>query len=400
MWTIRALGLGKFNITKRSLHQKVVKGYTSVLRKDDIDTAEYYFENGLRKVKPYNFSFLFYAKVRMYGATVLNTFLREYRGRTEGYYRYAIDKGMITVNGRPTTPDTILQHNDLIAHTVHRHEPPVTDKPIEIVHEDKDLFVINKPASIQVHPSGRYRHNTVIHIMRKELESKVLFPSNRLDRITSGLMLISKNPQEADRIGQEMRSGQIRKEYVCRVSGEFPRERIVCSEPIQQLAYTVNLNYVHPQGKACTTIFERLSFNGETSVVRCRPLSGRTHQIRVHLRYLGHPIANDPIYGYSTAWSERIIRGQTIHDVPAMIKTMVATAPYDYMDDDPTNTTVARCQDCNVPVPQSDPIPAQLSLWLHAYKYAGPHWTYQTPQLPAWAHDDYKHDINIIPASF
>lgn len=82
---------------------------------------------------------------------------------------------MITVNGRPTTPDTILQHNDLIAHTVHRHEPPVTDKPIEIVHEDKDLFVINKPASIQVHPSGRYRHNTVIHIMRKELESKVLF---------------------------------------------------------------------------------------------------------------------------------------------------------------------------------------------------------------------------------
>lgn len=314
--------------------------------------------------------------------------------------------------------DTIIRHNDLITHTVHRHEPPVTDKPIEIVHEDKNLFVINKPASIQVHPSGRYRHNTVIHIMRKELNYDVLFrkfflcikshmtliiflASNRLDRITSGLMLISKNTQEADRIGKEMRSGEIQKEYVCRVSGKFPSERIICSEPIKQLAYTVNLNYVHSEGKECRTLFERISFNGKTSIVRCKPLTGRTHQIRVHLRYLGYPIANDPIYGYSTAWSDRIIGGQGINDASKIIKTMIDTAPYDYMDDDPNNKSgLSRCQVCNVPVPQSDPIPAQLSLWLHAYKYSGKNWSYKTPTLPLWAHDSYNHDTFIVPASF
>lgn len=82
---------------------------------------------------------------------------------------------MITVNQQNTTPDTIIKRQDLISHLVHRHEPPVTDQPIEIIHEDDRLFVINKPGSIQVHPSGRYRHNTVLHIMRKELNYDRLF---------------------------------------------------------------------------------------------------------------------------------------------------------------------------------------------------------------------------------
>lgn len=213
-------------------------------------------------------------------------------------------------------------------------------------------------------------------------------------------MLISKNSQQANLLGQEMRSGLIQKEYVCRVSGEFPQERMVCSQPIKQLAHTVNLNYVHGEGKLCTTIFDRLSFNGQTSVVKCQPLSGRTHQIRVHLRYLGYPIANDPIYGHSTAWSHHIQPGQAIHDTSTVIQTMMDTAPYDYMDDDPTADTVSRCQVCNVPVPQSDPLPAQLSLWLHASTYAGQHWRYQTPQSPTWANKDYQHDPLILPASF
>ncbi|GAA5811349.1 hypothetical protein MFLAVUS_004782 [Mucor flavus] len=311
--------------------------------------------------------------------------------------RHAIENGFITVNQQPTTASTIIRHNDFISHAVHRHEPPVTDTPIEIIHEDSKLFVINKPASIQVHPSGRYRHNTVLHIMRKELNYNVLFPSNRLDRITSGLMLISKDAIEANRIGTEMRNGDIQKEYICRVTGEFPTEPIVCSESIKQLAYIVNFNYVDGAGKSCTTLFERISFNGRTSLVRCKPLTGRTHQIRVHLRYLGFPIANDPMYGYSTAWSDKL--GESSHQ--QVVQKMIDTAPYDYMDDDPLNFHgLPRCQVCNVPVPQSDPIPAQLSLWLHAYKYSGKNWSFQTPTLPVWASDSFKQDDVIIPASF
>lgn len=328
------------------------------------------------------------------------------------------------MNQQRTTPDTIIKHQDLLSHVVHRHEPPVTDQPIDIIYEDKGLFVIDKPASIQVHPSGRYRHNTILHIMRKELGYDVLFrkwpkkapclimtkrkthlytkiiAANRLDRITSGIMLISKNAQAANTLSQEMRSGTIQKEYICRVLGEFPRDLIVCHQPIKQLAYTVALNYVHPQGKPCTTSFERIAYNGKTSLVRCKPLTGRTHQIRVHLRHLGYPIANDPIYGYDTAWTQYIQDGQPVLDPSKIIKTMVDTAPYDYMDDDPDNKTgLPRCEICNVPVPQSDPIPDQLALWLHAYKYQGSSWSFTTPHLPAWAHLDYQEKHVIVPAS-
>ncbi|CEP17819.1 hypothetical protein [Parasitella parasitica] len=361
------------------------------------------FMSGLRKVKPYDFHFRAYAKERMFGSTVLQVFLKEYRGRSEGYYRYAIEKGLITVNQQKITPDTIIKRQDLISHLVHRHEPPVTDQPIDIIHEDDRLFVINKPGSIQVHPSGRYRHNTVLHIMRKELNYDRLFPSNRLDRITSGLMLICKTPEYANTLGLQMRSRDVEKEYICRVSGEFPRGRVISQEPIKTLSHTVSFNYVHPQGKLCTTLFERISYNGRTSLVLCKPLSGRTHQIRVHLRYLGYPIANDPIYGFSTAWSDSLIPStaafENPHNLSSLLNTMIETAPYDYMDDDPGNTTLPRCVQCNVPLTDTDPKPAQLALWLHAYRYSGSGWSY-TSKLPSWASETFTADSVIVPASF
>lgn len=96
-------------------------------------------------------------------------------------------------------------------------------------------------------------------------------------------------------------SEQLVKEYVCRVEGEFPQDELVCEQPILVVSFKIGLCRVDPKGKECRTVFQRLDFNGKTSVVRCLPLTGRTHQIRVHLQYLGFPILNDPIYG-SSAW--------------------------------------------------------------------------------------------------
>lgn len=94
---------------------------------------------------------------------------------------------------------------------------------------------------------------------------------------------------------------QLEKEYVCRVEGEFPDGEVVCEEPILVVSFKVGLCRVDPKGKDSRTVFQKLSYNGCSSVVRCLPLTGRTHQIRVHLQYLGFPILNDPIYG-SSAW--------------------------------------------------------------------------------------------------
>lgn len=85
------------------------------------------------------------------------------------------------------------------------------------------------------------------------------------------------------------------------MEGEFPEGELVSEEPILVVSFKVGICRVDPKGKECRTVFQRLSFNGSNSVVRCLPLTGRTHQIRVHLQYLGFPILNDPIYG-SSAW--------------------------------------------------------------------------------------------------
>ncbi|XP_030070488.1 RNA pseudouridylate synthase domain-containing protein 2-like isoform X2 [Microcaecilia unicolor] len=93
---------------------------------------------------------------------------------------------------------------------------------------------------------------------------------------------------------------KLEKEYVCRVVGEFPECELTCEEPIL-IFYEVGSLCVDPKGKPCKTVFQRLSYNGKSSVVRCFPYTGRTHQIRVHLQFLGHPIVNDPIYNRN-AW--------------------------------------------------------------------------------------------------
>ncbi|KAI8987352.1 pseudouridine synthase [Mycotypha africana] len=349
---------------------------------------------GLRKVKPYYFQFHCYARARMVGKTILKMFIDEFRGRTSNYYARAIENGLITVNGESVRPDRVIKQGDIIKHSVHRHEPPVPDIPVEIVFEDENLIVIDKPGCLHVHPAGRYRHNTVTHILCNERNIEKLYPSNRIDKITSGLLIMSKTPHAATKLGSLMKSREIEKEYICRVTGQFPGKQIFCEAPIKMLSNLVAYNYVHPEGKPCATIFDCLSYNKEdnTSLVRCRPLSGRTHQIRVHLRYMGYPIANDPIYSYSSIWSKQL----ELLDHKSVIEAIMQNQPYDYMDDDPLNYSgLPRCAECNIPLPNDNFLSNYSPLWLHAYKYSSRDWCFETRKLPFWAEDSFKADITL-----
>ncbi|XP_072545800.1 pseudouridylate synthase RPUSD2 [Salminus brasiliensis] len=264
--------------------------------------TSYYFEGGLRKVYPYYFDFKTYCKGRWVGKTLLEVFSSEFRAEPLDYYREAVRDGRIRLNEVAVDDLNIkLKNNDFMRNTVHRHEPPVTGRPLEILVDNGEVVVVDKPASLPVHPCGRYRHNTVIFILGKEKGLCGLHTVHRLDRLTSGVLLFARTLEVSKKLDQMVRDRKLEKEYVCRVEGEFPDGEVVCEEPILVVSFKVGLCRVHPKGKDCRTVFQKLSYNGRSSVVRCLPLTGRTHQIRVHLQFLGFPIINDPIYG-SFAW--------------------------------------------------------------------------------------------------
>ncbi|KFV65758.1 RNA pseudouridylate synthase domain-containing protein 2, partial [Dryobates pubescens] len=271
--------------------------------------TSYYFEGGLRQVRPYYFDFRTYCKGRWVGRSLLDVFSTEFRAQPIDYYRAAARAGRLRLNEEPVRDlDIVLKNNDFLRNTVHRHEPPVTAQPIRVLAEDSAVVVVDKPSSLPVHPCGRFRHNTVIFILGKEHGLKELHTIHRLDRMTSGVLMFAKTLEVSKRMDEQVRERQLEKEYVCRVVGEFPEHEVVCEEPILVVSYKVGVCRVDPRGKPCQTFFRRLSYNGRSSVVRCVPRTGRTHQIRVHLQYLGHPILNDPIYNMD-AWGPQRGKG-------------------------------------------------------------------------------------------
>ncbi|TNY23226.1 pseudouridine synthase [Rhodotorula diobovata] len=298
----------------------------------------HYFEDGgLRKVKPYMFTFESWAKERWQGRTLLDI---EFRDRTNEYYEWAIENGVIVVNNQKSTPDCIIRNGDLISNVLHRHEPPVVAGPIKILYDgrlsgnDGETLVVEKPGSMPVHPTGRYNFNTLLEILKYDYDLPLVHTSNRLDRLTSGVMVCALTVAASKKLGawfggRRNHEGGVSKEYVARCIGRFPDGEVVCEEPLLTIDRQIGVNVVHPDGRVrflpqsavlhgcfahalgpgvqdSKTIFTRMSYDekSNTSVVHCRPITGRSHQIRVHLQFLGHPIANDPIYQNTAAWGE------------------------------------------------------------------------------------------------
>ncbi|KAJ8353592.1 hypothetical protein SKAU_G00211590 [Synaphobranchus kaupii] len=200
--------------------------------------TSYYFEGGLRKVYPYYFDYKTYCKGRWIGKSLREVFGTEFRAEPLDYYEQAVHQGRIRLNETPVEDlDVTLKNNDFMRNTVHRHEPPVTAHPLEILEDNGEVVVVDKPASLPVHPCGRFRHNTVIFILGKERGMCGLHTVHRLDRLTSGVLLFARTLEASKRLDQLVRDRQMEKEYVCRVGGEFPEGELVCEEPILVVSF-------------------------------------------------------------------------------------------------------------------------------------------------------------------
>ena len=399
----------------------------------DLDVASsgtsYYFSGFLRVVYPYFFEYNAFCKGRWKDRKLTEVLTTEFRSESEHTVRYGIQCGNIRVNGNNVDLDYVLRDRDKMNHRIHRHELPVLAAPITIVHEDEEMLVIDKPPSIPVHPAGRYRLNSLVAIMKNELGYNDLFTLHRLDRLTSGLLMFAKNADVASVRGQQISSHVPQKEYLCRVVGDFPFEEVTVDQPIEQICRRVGASIISPTGKPSQTLFKKLSFNGKSSLLHVFPKTGRTHQIRVHLHFLGHPVLNDPLYNTSHVWgpnggkggeygmdSEKLLLSvRTQHLGEDWLQVLdeneqdeatkgAASDPVDcseeerraYLGSDwgqrlPTfdSSKMSRdggCDECGRRFKNVHP--RHMMLFLHALRYSGPDWSYETSR-PFWANDDY-----------
>jgi len=238
---------------------------------------DYIFYDGKRMVRPYYFEFIAHVKKRWAGKKVVDVFSHEFRQRPHEYYVEAVKSGRIRVDGKLVAIGYVVRDGEKLSHFVHRHEPPVMAEPVVILEEGCDVVTVCKPASVPIE------------------------------------------------------TGKVQKEYVAKVRGVFPTEEV---EVDANVAYDAREGRSTTQvgngdkeqsinGKTACTRFTRLATDGVFSVVKCLPLTGRTHQIRVHLQHLGHSIANDALYSHANPPSRT--RKETSADLAAKVSQIPTT---------------------------------------------------------------------------
>lgn len=210
----------------------------------------------------------------------------------------------ICVNGTRVTVNYVLQEGDRVALNVGDNGADSgfedLDLPLNILYEDSDVIVLNKPPFLAVHPSKGHVNDTLAnclsHYFHQKGETFVSRCVLRLDRNTSGAVLFAKNAYSHDRLRHGLDEGTVEKEYLALVHGE-PSPRGAIDAPIGHPDEATVRRIVTEHGKPSITEFETIRSDGELSLLRVIPKTGRTHQIRLHLSHAGFPIVSDFLYG-------------------------------------------------------------------------------------------------------
>lgn len=188
-----------------------------------------------------------------------------------------------------------------------------TDIPLDIVYEDEDVLVINNPSNMPTHPSmGNYENslaNGVMYYYKSKGEERVFRAVNRLDKDTSGLMAVAKNSYIHARLGEEIQKKELKRKYMCIVCGDVERDGTV-DAPIRRADGSVINRIVAPDGQRAVTHYRVVKRYGEYTLLEMELETGRTHQIRVHMAYIGHPLVGDWLYGTE---DHNIAKRQMLH---------------------------------------------------------------------------------------
>ncbi len=210
----------------------------------------------------------------------------------------------IAVNGTPVFTNYQLRAGDLISVDLdlgEQSEIVPEAVPLKIVYEDEDILVVDKPAGMPVHPSKRYQAgtlaNAVTYYWQQSGHSALFRPINRLDKDTSGLVLIGKNQFAHQGIFRQQQKRRVERGYYALVEGAVVPDHGRIAEPIARLEDRARRRIVAPHGQPAATNYAVLERYPHYTLLQLHPETGRTHQIRVHLSFAGHPVCGDELYG-------------------------------------------------------------------------------------------------------
>ena len=411
---------------QRKTKQKILNEYYNL-------TPIIKIQNNVRLIEPYEFKYQLYIKRRWLGKKIIDVLDTEFHAFSKEYYSKAIEDGKILINNKKITNDYICKDNDFLTHLTIRKENPIIFKKLDIVFQDENYLVVDKPSSWPVHICGAYNFNTLQRILMDEYKYKDIKILHRLDKQTSGIVIFAKNKESADAFRNKLHTDDVQKIYFARVKGNFePKDkRAICKKYIKALDKSrgihtdvseeevekflenqkklenlkknkfkneeknsqneisdkdnnvkdnfinlkeeennkddinINKNNDKNEPKYAETEFEFLFYDekSNTSVVKCYPKTGRTHQIRIHLKSLGYPIANDPCYG-----------GIIYNDLKEFESPELKEYQLNIENKDNDNISVSELF-C-------------YKIWLHAWSYKFDQYIFNT-QEPDWVKKDY-----------
>jgi 23S rRNA pseudouridine955/2504/2580 synthase len=231
-----------------------------------------------------------------------NFLLRELKGVPKSHVYRVLRSGEVRVNSGRVRPDYRLRAGDRVRlPPIRTSERPPTAKPAEfpVVFEDAAILVVDKPSGVAVHGGSGVSYGVIESLRASRPQAKVLELAHRLDRDTSGLLMVAKKRSVLVELHRMLRDGEVRKVYLAVVKGAFARKGAELRESLHKYVTASGERRVsvHEEGMSAVTRVRRLKSAARFSVLEAELLTGRTHQIRVHLAHAGHPIVGDDKYG-------------------------------------------------------------------------------------------------------